>query len=99
MAPASPRLQPLSVPSPQGSTEVDVEARYTREVLEQDPVVSPASEVSNWDEQKKPHSRIRHFIGILLLLATVFLWTASNFLASVGCPIHSYSQFLDIYTI
>ena len=26
----------------------------------------------------------RHTIGIALLLATVFLWTASNFLASVG---------------
>jgi len=28
--------------------------------------------------------RIRHAVGIALLLATVFLWTASNFLASVG---------------
>ena len=26
----------------------------------------------------------RHTIGIVLLLATVILWTASNFLASVG---------------
>lgn len=28
----------------------------------------------------------RHTLGILLLLVTVVLWTASNFLASVGCP-------------
>lgn len=30
------------------------------------------------------HGIWRHTIGIVLLLATVFLWTASNFLASVG---------------
>lgn len=47
------------------------------------PVRSPASVVSEWDEGRKPHSRVRHAVGIALLLATVFLWTASNFLASV----------------
>ena len=29
----------------------------------------------------------RHTIGIILLLATVILWTASNFLASVGVTV------------
>lgn len=42
--------------------------------------------------QPKPHSRIRHTIGILLLLATVFLWTASNFLASTIFADDSYSK-------
>jgi hypothetical protein len=30
------------------------------------------------------HSKWRHPLGIFLLLVTVFLWTASNFLASVS---------------
>lgn len=47
------------------------------------PVRSPASVVSEWSEGKRPRSRWRHAIGIMLLLATVFLWTTSNFLASV----------------
>lgn len=34
--------------------------------------------------QKPLHGVWRHTIGIVLLLATVVLWTASNFLASVG---------------
>ena len=32
---------------------------------------------------KKWRHKWRHMLGIVLLLATVFLWTASNFLASV----------------
>lgn len=51
---------------------------------------------SDSSESKKPSERRlsdgktglrgvwRHTIGIILLLATVFLWTASNFLASVS---------------
>ena len=47
---------------------------------------------------QRPDRRVwRHTIGIILLLATVVLWTASNFLASVRslvdgshrCPIHT----------
>ena len=34
--------------------------------------------------QEPLHGVWRHTIGIILLLATVILWTASNFLASVG---------------
>jgi solute carrier family 35 protein F5 len=63
-------------------------SRYMREndFLES-PIRSPASVVSMWSEsKKKPNSKLRHAIGIALLLATVFLWTASNFLASVCCP-------------
>lgn len=60
------------------------------------PIHSPASEVSVWEErsraQPRAHSKIRHTIGILLLLATVFLWTASNFLASTIFADDSYSK-------
>jgi solute carrier family 35 protein F5 len=56
------------------------------------PIRSPASVVSMWSEgKKKPNSKLRHAVGIALLLATVFLWTASNFLASV-CSLASLSQ-------
>ena len=35
---------------------------------------------------QKPARKVwRHTVGIALLLATVVMWTASNFLASVGC--------------
>ncbi|KAF1933248.1 uncharacterized protein M421DRAFT_415596 [Didymella exigua CBS 183.55] len=56
------------------------------------PVRSPASVVSVWDEEKKPHSKTRHAVGIALLLATVFLWTASNFLASTIFADSSYDK-------
>ena len=60
------------------------------------PPDSPASVVSGWSESKrggKWNGKVRHAVGIALLLATVFLWTASNFLASVCisqvlCPEH-----------
>lgn len=69
--------------SPRSST-VSNESRYLYDDDYLDsPVRSPASVVSMWDEAKRPHSKIRHAVGIALLLATVFLWTASNFLASV----------------
>ena len=70
--------------SPRSSTASSNDSRflYDDDFLES-PVRSPASVVSVWDEGKKPHSRLRHAVGIALLLATVFLWTASNFLASV----------------
>lgn len=77
-------------PSPRVS-DVSNGSRYMREndFLES-PLRSPASVVSMWDEgRKKPNSKLRHAIGIALLLATVFLWTASNFLASVSpTPLH-----------
>lgn len=52
---------------------------------------SPASEVSQWtdgEEKKKGawSAKMRHAVGIGFLLATVLLWTASNFLASVRLP-------------
>jgi hypothetical protein len=40
------------------------------------------------DAAKWRRSRWRHPLGIALLLVTVFLWTASNFLASV-CRLRS----------
>jgi solute carrier family 35 protein F5 len=51
---------------------------------------SPTSEASQWTDGKEQRgvwsSKVRHAVGIAFLLATVFLWTASNFLASVSCP-------------
>jgi solute carrier family 35 protein F5 len=69
-------------------SDVSNGSRYMREndFLES-PIRSPASVVSMWDDGKKKHmnSKLRHAIGISLLLATVVLWTTSNFLASVSC--------------
>ncbi|KAF1994322.1 hypothetical protein P154DRAFT_32601 [Amniculicola lignicola CBS 123094] len=62
------------------------------DVSVESPLVSPASHVSVWSQGRKPHSRLRHTIGIVLLLATVFLWTASNFLASTIFADDSYSK-------
>ena len=79
-------VEPTPAPplSPRSSTtSSDSRFVYDDDFLES-PVRSPASVVSVWDEGKRPHSRIRHAVGIALLLATVFLWTASNFLASVS---------------
>ena len=77
---------PVTPLSPRSSTaSSDSRFLYDDDFLES-PVRSPASVVSVWDEgkNKRPHSRIRHAVGIALLLATVFLWTPSNFLASVS---------------
>ncbi|KAF2490142.1 vacuolar membrane protein [Lophium mytilinum] len=58
-----------------------------------DSPVSPASIVSEWSEGKQPQpGRWRHTVGIILLLATVFLWTASNFLASTIFADNEYSK-------
>ncbi|KAF2258270.1 hypothetical protein CC78DRAFT_126677 [Lojkania enalia] len=84
-APASPEITPLRV-----SEDAFNEERYERDI--ESPVLSPASAVSTWSEGKKPRSRWRHTIGIMLLLATVFLWTASNFLASTIFADDSYSK-------
>jgi hypothetical protein len=67
-------------------SDVSNGSRYMREndFLES-PIRSPASVVSMWSEGKrKMNGKLRHAIGIALLLATVFLWTTSNFLASVS---------------
>lgn len=72
-------------------SDVSNGSRYMREndFLES-PIRSPASVVSMWSEgRKKPNGKLRHAVGIMLLLATVVLWTTSNFLASVR--LHAYS--------
>ncbi|KAH8639486.1 hypothetical protein IG631_07256 [Alternaria alternata] len=64
-------------------SDVSDESAYLRG---EDYLESPASEASQWAEGEKRGawtSKVRHAVGIALLLATVFLWTASNFLASV----------------
>ncbi|KAL5114150.1 hypothetical protein ACEQ8H_007947 [Pleosporales sp. CAS-2024a] len=60
------------------------------------PVPSPMSEAGMWSDgkkKKKPlNGKLRHAVGIALLLATVFLWTTSNFLASTIFADASYSK-------
>jgi solute carrier family 35, member F5 len=87
MSPPTVTVPPRESPR---ASEESLDDRYSQEVLQDDPIYSPASVVSAWDDgqiqESKPWSRIRHTVGIVLLLATVFLWTASNFLASVRRP-------------
>ncbi|OCK75322.1 hypothetical protein K432DRAFT_308805 [Lepidopterella palustris CBS 459.81] len=55
--------------------------------------MSPSSVISAWSEVKQSrYGRWRHTAGILLLLATVFLWTASNFLASTIFADNEFSK-------
>lgn len=68
-------------------SDVSSGSRYMRDNDFMESPRSPASVVGVWGEARskpKVNSKIRHAVGILLLLATVFLWTASNFLASVS---------------
>lgn len=39
--------------------------------------------------RKGSYESMRHALGIICLLTTVFLWTASNFLQSVGIEIET----------
>jgi hypothetical protein len=52
---------------------------------EEDYMSSAGSEAGQWEEERSGTARekLRHAVGIALLLATVFLWTASNFMSSV----------------
>lgn len=70
-------------------SDVSNGSRYMRENDYLESPRSPASVVSVWSEpvKKKWSGKLRHAVGIALLLATVFLWTTSNFLASV-CTHH-----------
>ncbi|RYN42456.1 hypothetical protein AA0112_g1417 [Alternaria arborescens] len=73
-------------------SDVSDESAYLRG---EDYLESPASEASQWAEGEKRGawtSKVRHAVGIALLLATVFLWTASNFLASTIFADNSYSK-------
>ncbi|KAF2646395.1 vacuolar membrane protein [Massarina eburnea CBS 473.64] len=88
MAQQSPLLNTLTSPR-HSEDEIDAR-RYSADVGSS--IRSPASVVSVWSEGKKPRSRWRHAIGIVLLLATVFLWTTSNFLASTIFADDSYSK-------
>jgi hypothetical protein len=83
-----PPLSPIitNITAPRASEDTHDGRRYSQEI--ESPILSPASVVSTWSE-KKPHSKFRHTLGIILLLATVVLWTASNFLASVCAPLYS----------
>ena len=47
-------------------------------------IPSPAAVISPWVENgAKKRQRWKHALGIMFILATVMLWTVSNFLASV----------------
>jgi len=41
---------------------------------------------TGWKEKDGRWAKWRRIVGLLLLFLTVFLWTVSNFLASVRCP-------------
>lgn len=73
-------------------SDVSDESRYMHDEDYLESPRSPASDVSVWREGKRPHNKLRHAVGIALLLATVFLWTASNFLASTIFADDSYSK-------
>ncbi|PWO29360.1 hypothetical protein PtrARCrB10_02033 [Pyrenophora tritici-repentis] len=93
MIPRREELVETTPLSPRVSNESDVsEYLHGEDFLD-----SPASEVSQWTEGGKgPASawtaKLRHAVGIALLLATVLLWTASNFLASTIFADNSYSK-------
>jgi solute carrier family 35 protein F5 len=70
-------------------SDVSDESAYLRG---EDFLESPSSASSGWNEDEPEEEKkwlgrwsgkVRHAVGITLLLATVLLWTASNFLASV----------------
>jgi solute carrier family 35 protein F5 len=72
-------------------SDVSDESDYLEE---EDYLSSPASEDAPWhdgeEKMSSARAKLRHAVGIALLLATVLLWTASNFLASVR--IHTCSD-------
>ena len=70
----------------------DVSSNESAYLRGEDFLASPSSASSQWDDEVVEEEnkwlgrwsgKVRHAVGITLLLATVFLWTASNFLASV----------------
>ncbi|KNG47863.1 vacuolar membrane protein [Stemphylium lycopersici] len=91
-----PRREELVETTPLSPRVSDVsdESAYMRG---EDYLDSPASEASQWtdgEEKKKGawSAKVRHAVGIGFLLATVLLWTASNFLASTIFADNSYSK-------
>ncbi|RMZ71241.1 vacuolar membrane [Pyrenophora seminiperda CCB06] len=79
------------------SPRVSVESDVSEYLRGEDFLDSPASDVSQWSEGGKGTAsawtaKLRHAVGIALLLATVLLWTASNFLASTIFADNSYSK-------
>ncbi|KAF2734503.1 hypothetical protein EJ04DRAFT_466608 [Polyplosphaeria fusca] len=85
-------IEPIDVPTRRPGEETTYDDRFEGDDRDvESPILSPGSHVGVWKD-KKPRSRWRHTIGILLLLATVFLWTASNFLASTIFADDSYSK-------
>lgn len=83
MIPRREELVEDSTPFSPRSSDVSDESRFLEEEDFLASPVSPEADAGLWRDSKKPHNRLRHALGIALLLATVFLWTASNFLASV----------------
>ncbi|XP_014556226.1 hypothetical protein COCVIDRAFT_26943 [Bipolaris victoriae FI3] len=90
-----PRREELVEPTTTSPRVSDVsdESAFMRS---EDYLDSPATEASQWMDGKDKmgawSGKVRHAIGIGFLLATVFLWTASNFLASTIFADNSYSK-------
>lgn len=76
---------PPSTETPRDTNTMDGAARPALGAHSASSVFSGQSIYSAWSEGKMP-PRWRHTVGIILLLVTVVLWTASNFLASVSTP-------------
>lgn len=77
-------LLPSLSPPTMADAEVSQASPYSNPSRAASILSSIASLRSDLSSSKKwKHSRWRHTLGIILLLVTVVLWTASNFLASV----------------
>jgi solute carrier family 35 protein F5 len=90
-----PRREEYVETTPLSPRVSDVSSNESAYLRGEDYLASPSSASSQWDEEVieeekrwlgRWSGKVRHAVGIALLLATVFLWTASNFLASVCTP-------------
>lgn len=83
---------PPSTETPRDTTTMDGAVRPTLGARSASSVRSASHSLySAWSEGKMP-SQWRHTLGIALLLVTVVLWTASNFLASTIFADDTYSK-------
>ncbi|KAF1834666.1 hypothetical protein BDW02DRAFT_497784 [Decorospora gaudefroyi] len=96
MIPRREELVEETTPLSPRVSDVSNESAYLRG---EDYLESPSSPSSVWSDQDAHGqmasawtAKVRHAVGIVLLLATVLLWTASNFLASTIFADDSYSK-------
>jgi solute carrier family 35 protein F5 len=96
-----PRREEYVEPTPLSPRVSDVSSNESAYLHGEDYLESPSSASSGWVEEQREKwlgrwsGKVRHAVGIALLLATVFLWTASNFLASVRTSPPSFPPVRD----